>query len=199
MPQVPRRHCRQAARPACRPAARQGRSASCKGLAAGALACSLAACAPALDWREFQPEGWPLVVAMPCKPAIQQRPVVLAGQTIDMRMLSCTADGHLFAVGAADVADPARVGPAMQAIGQAAQANTRAAVLRRQPAAVPGMTPHADATRWQLQGQLPDGQPLAQQVQVFAHGTRVFQASVIGPQADDVRAAPFFDALKVVP
>jgi len=199
MPQVPRRHCRQAARPACRPAAGQGRSASCKGLAAGALACSLAACAPALDWREFQPEGWPLVVAMPCKPAIQQRPVVLAGQTIDMRMLSCTADGHLFAVGAADVADPARVGPAMQAIGQAAQANTRAAVLRRQPAAVPGMTPHADAMRWQLQGQLPDGQPLAQQVQVFAHGTRVFQASVIGPQADDVRAAPFFDALKVVP
>jgi len=161
-----------------------------------AVACT-AACAPALDWREFEPDGWPLVVAMPCKPASQQRQVAIAGQTVAMRVLSCTADGHLFAVGSADMADPALVGPALQALGEAAQANVRASVQGEQPAAVPGMTPSPAARRWQLRGQLPDGQQVAEQVQVFARGTRVFQASLIGPQADDARAAPFFAALRV--
>lgn len=162
-------------------------------------ALALAACAPALDWRQFQPDGWPLVVAMPCKPASQQRQVALAGQTLAFRMLACSADGHTFALVSADVADPLRVGPALQALGQSAQANVRARVLSEQGASVPGMTPNAAARRWRLQGQLPDGQPVAEQVLVFAHGTRVYQASLIGPQADDLRAAPFFDAIEVRP
>ncbi len=159
----------------------------------------LAACAPALDWRQFQPDGWPLVVAMPCKPASQQRQVALAGQTLALRMVACSADGHTFALASADVADPLRVGPALQALGQSAQANVRARVLSEQDATVPGMTPNPAARRWRLQGQLPDGQPVAEQVLVFAHGTRVYQASLIGPQADDARAAPFFDAIQVRP
>ena len=80
----------------------------------------------------------------------------------------------------------------------AAQANVRATVIAEQPANVPGMTPQADARRWQLRGQLPDARPVAEQLQVFAHGTRVYQASVIGPAADDAHASPFFDALRVV-
>lgn len=159
----------------------------------------LPACAPALDWRQLQPEGWPLQLAMPCKPATQERQVPLAGQTVALRMLSCTADGHLFALASADVADPARVAPALQALGQAAQANARASIVGERAAVVPGMTPQAAARHWRLRGQLPDGQAVAEQVLVFAHGTRVFQASLIGPQADDSRAAPFFDGLKVQP
>ena len=161
------------------------------------LALLLAGCAPVLDWRQFQPEGWPLVVAMPCKPATQQRQVALAGHTVALRMLSCTADGHTFAVVSTDLGDPLRVGPALQALSQSAQANVRAHVLSEQPAAVPGMTPNPAARRWRLRGQLPDGQAVAEQVMVFAHGTRVFQASVIGGQADDARAVPFFDAIQV--
>ena len=160
---------------------------------------ALAGCAPSLDWRQFQPEGWPLVVAMPCKPASQQRQVALAGQPVAMRMLACTADGHTFAVASADLGDPVRVGPGLLALGRSAQGNVRAQVLNEQPAAVPGMTPNPAARRWRLQGQLPDGHAVAEQVLVFAHGTRVFQASVIGAQADDTRAAPFFDAIQVRP
>lgn len=196
MPQVLNRPCRLRAQP-------RQRRLPCRWLASAApvagLVCWLAACAPALDWRQFQPDGWPLSMGMPCKPASQERRVALAGQNVALRMLSCTADGHIFAVGSADLADPAQVGPALQALGQAAQANARARVLREQPAAVPGMTPNPAALRWQLQGRLPDGQQVAEQVQVFAHGTRVFQASLVGPQADDARAAPFFDALRVIP
>lgn len=159
----------------------------------------LTACGPALDWRQFQPEGWPLSVALPCKPADQQRRIPLAGQAVALRMLSCSADDHVFAVASADVGDPAQVAPALQALAAAARANVRAVVVDERAAAVPGMTPQADARRWRLRGQLPDGRAVAEQLQVFAHGTRVFQASVIGPAADDARAAPFFDALRVQP
>jgi hypothetical protein len=91
----------------------------------------------------------------------------------------------------------------LQALGGTARDNVRATVLAEQAADVPGMTPQAAARRWQLRGQLPDGRAVAEWVQVFAHGTRVFQASVIGPAGDPEavsrRAAPFFDALRVQP
>lgn len=164
-----------------------------------ALLVLLAGCGPALDWRQFQPEGWPLQLAMPCKPADQQRHIALAGTRVALRMLSCSADDHVFAVASADVGDPARVAPALQALAAAARANVQATVLDEQAAAVPGMTPQAAARRWRLRGQLPDARPVAEQLLVFAHGTRVFQASLIGPAADDARAAPFFDALRVLP
>lgn len=163
------------------------------------LSALMVGCGPALDWRQFQPDGWPLVVAMPCKPADQQRSIPLAGTTVALRLLSCRADDHIFAVASADVGDPARVGPALQALAAAAQANVQAAVVSEQPAAVPGMTPQSAARRWQLRGQLPDARPVVEQLQVFAHGTRVFQVSVIGPTADAAQAAPFFDALRVQP
>ena len=159
----------------------------------------LVGCTAALDWRQLQPEGWSLAASLPCKPASQQRRVALAGQTVVLAMLACTADGHTFALASADLGNPARVGVVLQALGRAAQANVQGQVLVEQPAAVPGMTPNPEARRWRLQGRLPGGQAVAEQVQVFAHGTRVFQAAVIGPQADEARAGPFFDGLKVLP
>lgn len=162
-------------------------------------ALALTACSAALDWRQVQPEGWSLLATLPCKPASQQRQVALAGQQVALTMLACTADGHTFALASAELADAARVGPVLQALGQAARANVQGRIAAEQAAAVPGMTPSPSARRWLLQGRLPDGQAVVEQVQVFAHGTRVFQAAVIGPVADDARAAPFFDALKVRP
>jgi hypothetical protein len=159
----------------------------------------LAGCSAALDWRQVQPDGWSLVGALPCKPGTQQRPVALAGQTVVMTMVACTADGHTFALASAELGDPALVQPALQALGQSARANLQGRVQAEQPALVPGMTPNPAARRWRLLGQLPNGQAAAEQVQVFAHGTRVFQAAVVGTEADDARAAPFFDALKVLP
>ncbi len=164
-----------------------------------AAALCLSACSPTLDWRELQPPGWSLLAALPCKPASQQRQVALAGQTVALLMLACSADGHTFALASADLADPSQVAAALQALGQTAQRNVQARIVAEQPAAVPGMTPNPSARRWRLQGQLPDGQAVAEQVLVFAHGTRVFQATLIGAHADDARAAPFFDAIRVQP
>ncbi|MBP6901968.1 MAG: hypothetical protein KBC73_17865 [Burkholderiaceae bacterium] len=166
---------------------------------AGLLAGLSAACAPALDWRELRPPGWGIAASLPCRPATQQRSVELAGAPVALALWACDADGHVFALASADLADPARVAPALQALGEAARLNLAARVDGDAPAQVPGMTPQAAARLWRLSGRRPDGQPLREQVLVFAHGTRVFQVTLIGPRADDALARPLFDALRVLP
>ena len=121
----------------------------------------------------------------------------LAGPAVDLSLVVCTADGHTFALASADVADPARVGPALLALGAAARANVQGVVESEQAAAVPGMTPQPAARQWQMRGQLPDGQPVREQVLVFAHGLRVFQATLVGPVADPAMAKPFFESIEV--
>lgn len=157
----------------------------------------LSACSPALDWRQLRPEGWGLGVSLPCRPADLARRVPLAGAPVDLRLLACSADGHTFAMASADMGEPARVDPALLALGAAAIANVRGRVDAEQPAAVPGMTPYPGARRWQVSGRLPDGVAVREQVLVFAHGLRVFQATVVGPRADDAMAQTFFDSIEV--
>lgn len=159
----------------------------------------LAACAPAMDWRQMQPEGWGLSVALPCRPAQHARTVPLAGAPVELTLMACTAEGHTYAVATARLADPAAVPQALQALGQAARANVQGAVESDRPAQVPGMTPQAQARHWGLRGRLPDGTAVAEQAMVFAHGLRVFQATVVGPQADDALARSFFEKIEVRP
>ena len=163
----------------------------------GLLLCMLVACSPTLDWRQVRPEGWGLVASWPCRPTLQARPVALAGPAVELGLLSCSAGDHRFAIASADVADPARVGPALQALAAAAQANVQGVVEAERVALVPGMTPQP-AARWRrVQGRLPDGQPVREQVLVFAQGMRVFQATLVGPVADDALAKAFFDSIEL--
>jgi hypothetical protein len=136
-------------------------------------------------------------MSLPCRPADLARQVPLAGAPVELRLLACSADGHTFAIASADMADPARVDPALQALGATALANVQGRIDAVQPAAVPGMTPYPSARRWQVSGRLPEGAAVREQVLVFARGLRVFQATVVGPRADDTLAKPFFDSIEV--
>ncbi len=167
------------------------------GAVLGSLLWALAACSPTLDWRQVRPEGWGLVASWPCRPTLQVRPVALAGPAVELGLLSCSAGDHRFAVASADVADPARVGPALQALGAAAQANVQGVIESERAAVVPGMTPQPAARWWRVQGRLPDGQPVREQVLVFAQGMRVFQATLVGPLADEALAKAFFDSIEL--
>ena len=159
----------------------------------------LAACSPVLDWRELHPEGWGLVASLPCRPNYQARQVPLAGNIVSLEMMLCRTDDHTFALSTAAMSDPTQVGPALAALLAAAQANVGGRITSEQAAKVAGMTPQPGARRRQLVGQLPDGQPIHEQVLVFAHGLRVFQATLVGPQADEARATPFFDSMMLAP
>jgi hypothetical protein len=163
-------------------------------------ALALAACTPALNWRELRPEGSQARLMLPCKPASHARRVAIAGEMIDMSMFACSAGETVYALSFADVKDPARVGAALDELGRAAQANLQSpSGAASQPAAVAGMTPHPQAAQWRLSGRLPDGRAVQERVLVFSHGTRVYQATMLGATLDAEAQETFFSALRVGP
>lgn len=158
-----------------------------------------AACGPALDWRQLRPPDWHLAASLPCRPDRVVRSVPLAGQPVEMTMLACSVGEHTFALASVPLTDPAAVPAALRALVDGARTNVGGAVERQQPAAVPGMTPQADARRLRVVGHRPDGRTVTEELVVFAHGLRVFQATVLGPKVDAVTSAPFFDGLVIEP
>jgi hypothetical protein len=164
------------------------------------LMAALAACSPALDWREATVDGPGLAAMFPCRPIGQSRELPLAGATVSMRLLACETDGRTFAIGVADVKDPAAVATAMTALRDASLGKlsnppdpASAAVVGW---AVDGATPQSAAGRWQVNSQRPDGAPLSLDTALLARGTWVIQATVIGGRADPNASAPFFDGLR---
>lgn len=172
---------------------------TCSGAAALVAACA-AACTPTLDWRDVRPAGSSVQLLMPCKPASHARRVQLAGSSIEMTLYACEAGGDTYAIGFADLHDPARVTTALEELVHAARNNLRAATEPQAvPARVAGMTPNARAARLQLQGLLPDGRAITETVVVFAYGTSVWQATVLGPQRDPSAVETFVESVRVRP
>lgn len=165
-------------------------------LASIALVGALAACAPALDWREVRPQGAGLVALFPCKPSALTRSVALAGQTVRLALHACSAGGQTWALAFADVGDPARVRASLEELRRSAAANLAATATTPLPLTVSGTTPNPASGREQLIGRLPDGQAVVEQVALFVRGTVVFQATVLGPSVPAEAADSFFSALR---
>lgn len=163
-----------------------------------ALPC-LAACAPALDWREVRLAHSGLSALFPCKPVSQVRRLRLGPQMVQMELHACTADGATWAVAHAELGDPARVGPALAELRDAAAANFTASGLKPRELQVEGATPNPASQRLQWQGRLPDGRAVSGQSAVFAKGTRVFQATVLTQEPDTQAMDNFFASLRFAP
>lgn len=158
-------------------------------------------CAPALDWREARIDGSGLLALFPCRPVAQTRQVALAGRQVSMQLHGCETGGRTFAVVLADMGEPAAVAPALQALRQASQDKTGGAALTARAVdwpAPPGATPQVAAGRWRL-ALPPDGKASRLDTALFARGTWVVQATVIGPQGNDEVDAPFFEGLRFAP
>lgn len=167
---------------------------SAASVAALSALTAFAACSPALDWRAFEPEGSGVVASFPCRPDRHARSVPLAGSTVRMEMLVCSAGGTTFALSYADLADPTRIGPALAELRHVAAGNIGAAEPTAAPVQVPGMTPNAEAGRVALSGRRPDGSTIEQQAIFFTRGLRVYQASVVGSPIAPEAAATFLGA-----
>ena len=177
------------------------RGLHCTAAAGAAAVFTMSACAPALDWREVRPAGSQLRAMFPCKPASHARRVSLAQSTVEMSLYACSAGDLSYAIAFADLADPARVGPALDELGRALATNVQAAgAAASSPLQVAGMTPSEHAAAWRVEGRLPDGRAVQERAALFAYGTRVYQATVVGPRLSDEEAlANFFDGLRVQP
>lgn len=168
----------------------------CLWLAAGLL---LAACSPALDWREVRPGDSTLVAHFPCKPEHQARQVRLAEQTVRMVLHACTADNMTWALALADMGDPALVATALAELHAAAQRNMGATTTQVLKLDVEGSTPNPQAQRVAFAGRLPDGRAVNEQSAVFAKGTMVFQATALGGSLPTEAADMFFANLRFKP
>lgn len=160
-----------------------------------AAACC-AACSPALDWREFVPEGTDISVAFPCRPDRHARAVTVAGAKAQMQMLTCDAGDATFALAFVDVADPARVGATLAELRATAASNLQDAAPQNAPLRIEGMTPNAQAARITIAGKLPDGAAVQAQAAFFARGLRVYQATVIGAKPAPQVVDTFIAGLK---
>jgi len=156
----------------------------------------MAGCAPTLDWRDVRPQASALQLQFPCKPRLQQRDLVLAGVRVKLALHACAAGKQTWGLAVADVGDPAGVEAALAELSAAAAANLGATAGQTLPLQVSGATPHAASTRRRLQGRLPDGKPVQMQLAVFAHGTSVFQATVLGAHVAEDGAEIFFSSLR---
>lgn len=164
-----------------------------------AVCMGLVACSPALNWREVHPPGTRLQAMFPCKPTAQERKVRLAGQTVVLSLHACTTAGWTWGLAHADVADPNLLGAGLNELRSTSAANIGATTAEPLPLQVPGATPHPATARVHLSGRRPDGQALQMQMVVFAHGTRVFQATVLGERAPAEEATSFFSGLRFLP
>ncbi len=152
---------------------------------AAAMTMALAACSPALDWRQAGPQGVDILLQYPCKPQSVTQPVVLAGKRLDMSMTGCEAAHMTFALAHADLGEAALVAPALAELRRDAVSNIRGRVLHQQAAQVRNASSaQPDAVELDLAGQAPGGGALREHVVLFAQGTQVFQATVLAGDSD---------------
>ncbi|HSI46817.1 MAG TPA: hypothetical protein VLA61_00940 [Ideonella sp.] len=166
----------------------------------------LGACAPALDWREGRVADAGLQFVLPCRPDHHERTLPLAGAPVTLQMQVCEADGQTFAISAADVGEPARVGPALLALHAAFERNLGlAAAAAAAAASAPGWqpsgaTPQPAAGRWPLLGKTPAGETVHAQLALAAHGTWVVQATVLARRPLSTEATQAFtEGLRFAP
>ncbi|MBG6076853.1 hypothetical protein [Polaromonas sp. CG_9.11] len=162
-------------------------------------ALALAACSPALNWREVRPEGTRLSLLLPCKPDKAQKVVPLGGRPTSLSMLGCDADGATFAVAIADVDDPSQAASVLALWQDLALANMKAVPASRQPLPlkIPGASPGTPVTRLQAQGQRADGTAVSGQAAYFAQGSQLFQVVMYAPHLMPEAAETFFSSLKL--
>jgi hypothetical protein len=147
-----------------------------------ALASALAACSPALNWRQASVASVP--VMLPCKPDKAQRSVTLVPHTLTLDMVGCEADGALFAVSRVELPDGVPAPEVLTAWRMQALAALRASQVQDQPA--------AGATRVQAQGLRPDGSAVQAQLLWRLRGRQIIHWAVYADHLGVDMTDPFF-------
>jgi hypothetical protein len=162
-----------------------------------AAAGSLAACSPALNWRDVRAPGGVARLQLPCRPASQSRKLALAGGAVTMNLLVCDADGQTWALGWATLADASRADDALRAWRASAAARVAAREAVELPLTVRGATLSPAAVRLALQGSRPAGAAIELQLGLFRRGATLYQATVLGDKVSADAAQTFFASIRL--
>jgi hypothetical protein len=134
-------------------------------------ATALTACSPKFDWRDFRSNDAPYAVLFPGKPATFTREVNLDGQQVKMTMSAAEVDGTMFAVGSAELPDPAKAALAVQAM--------RTAMLRNIGGSVTKEGTKDGAFLIEARGSQ-NGTPMLLYGRFLSHDKRAYQVVVLG-------------------
>ncbi|HEX5342193.1 MAG TPA: hypothetical protein VFX55_06845 [Duganella sp.] len=145
------------------------------------LACTLSACSPKYDWRDYRSNDAPYAVLFPGKPATQTRTIKLDQLEVSMTMSAAEVDGVVFAVGSAQVADAAQAPAAVDAM-QTAMVNNIGASVTSSKTLANGMR-EVDASGTEK------GRTMRLVGRFLAKEKRIYQVVVIGPAAQ-IEAEP---------
>jgi hypothetical protein len=147
----------------------------------------LVACAPTFNWREVRLAQGTVLAAFPCRPDHLERSVPVAGETPVMYLSACEVQGVVFAVAHLEASEPGRVDALLRAWRETALLNMPALTAPgERPLAVGGMTPQPSAWRAVWRARLADGRTRRVTALWVSRGTGVVQATVIGPDQDEV-------------
>jgi hypothetical protein len=158
-----------------------------------ALGLGLGGCSPALNWRDVTLGN--IALTLPCKPDHAQRKVSLGGESLEMDMVGCEADGALFAV--------SRLGLPKALSADQLQAHWQTATLQQMKAqgdpvlAPAGTRANALALRkLNASGQATDGRAIQARLAWVAAGPDVYHFAVYAARITPEMAEPFFDGAK---
>lgn len=160
----------------------------------------LAACNPALNWRETRINDTALIAMLPCKPDAGARTVPLGGRDVSLHMTGCDAAGATFAIAHATVASAGAAPAVLSQWRKATLANMGALSSRDMPLEKPlggalsigGTVP----VRVTAEGRRKDGSAVAMQGTWFAKDTQVFHAVVYAERISPDMVETFFSGLK---
>ncbi|TFW10420.1 hypothetical protein E4K72_00890 [Oxalobacteraceae bacterium OM1] len=131
----------------------------------------LLACTPTYDWREVHGSNIPFTVVLPAKPATYTRPVNLDGTQVNMTMTAAEADGVIFAVATAEMADAARAQTALEQMKTAMVRNIQGTVRKEKAVAM------GDSNAIEVEAA---SAQRAMHARFVARGTRIYQVMAMG-------------------
>ncbi len=161
------------------------------------LALQLSACSPGLNWRLVRTEAASVTLLLPCKPDRASKVVPLGGQASTLSMVGCEAEGAMFALAVADIAQPAQAAELLVQWQSLTLAHMRASAHTQVPFLLAGAASPPTPVRVQAQGQQADGRAVHSQAVYFVRGAQLFQAVIYAPQVSAEMADTFFGGIKL--
>ncbi len=159
----------------------------------------LQACTPTYDWREIHGTDAPFTAVFPAKPAMHTRTVNLNGVQVMMTMTAAEVAGVTFAIGSAQLPDPAAARSALPVMKAAMVGNIGGTVQHEKVSATAAngiSSIDLEAVGTPAGNSAPPRQLFARFV---AKDKRVYQAVVIGSEKAISRDAvdTFFTSFKL--
>jgi len=153
----------------------------------------LAACAPALNWRQVPLDR--ITVLLPCKPDRAQRSLRLGERDVTISMAGCEADGAIFAVSHMHQPDATSATAVAREWRTATLANIRAtSVVEAAMAPVAGATA---ATLLSAHGMRPDAKEVHAQLAWLVAGDDVFHVAAYASRLRPEQTDSLFSDIKI--